>query len=352
MPKQNIIDWISDPSTCFLIGCGCSKCASKPLMEDLTEKVKGKLSDNGKTLLDSIRGSHERSANVEDLITHLLRLRDLITKLKDPVPDEWTVDAIDDEIKTIKISIVKSIGTAWEYSETHSRFLRRLVGQRARKTCDLFCLNYDTLLESNLEHLKFSYTDGFQGAENAYFDPSLFTNETDTSPFFRVFKLHGSLNWVRDEKETIRRRPSNDIDDDQRIVIYPCEQKYLLTQYGVYETLLDLFRKRLRKHYPNNKLITLGYSYGDEHINLAIEDSIRDSSSNLTVYSFVGPETNIDNQIDRFSTISGRCHNRFNVAIGSDHFIGEGLDSSEWETVKTLDLWKFENLVNLIAGGA
>jgi len=319
-------------------------------MGELTNKVKKALKDS-KAIIENLYGAYARSATVEDLINYLLRLRKLISCQKNPNYEGWTIEKIDDEVAVIQSEIIRAIGTEWRGSETHRQFLMRLADNPSRKTCDIFCLNYDTVIEASLEELRLPYTDGFRGAENAYFDPSLYGQIPGNGPYFRVFKLHGSVNWIRDADETVRRRPAMAVEDRRRAVVYPAEQKYVQTQYGVYETLLSLFRDRLREDRPNNKLVVIGYSFSDEHINVAIEDSILADGSNLTVYGFVGPEENKEEQEKRLREMAARCDDRFNVFIGQHAYISSSIEPDEWETIKELDLWKFENLVNLMVGG-
>lgn len=350
MPTKTVLDWIIDANTCFLIGAGCSKCADNPLMGELTTRVRKGLSASSK-LLDNLHGAHGRSATVEDLINHLLQLRKLISSQNKPTYQDWTVEKIDQEIAIIQNEIIKAIGSDWKGSDIHKQFLKRLADSPSTKTCDIFCLNYDTVIEASLEELRLPYTDGFRGAENAYFDPSLYDLIPGNGPYFRVFKLHGSINWIRDTDETVRRRPATDVGDRRRAVVYPAEQKYVQTQYGVYETLLSHFRGRLREKRPNNKLVVIGYSFSDEHINVAIEDSILADGSNLTVYAFVGPEEDTEEQEKRLGEMAERCDDRFNVFIGQHAYISSSIEPDEWETIKELDLWKFENLVKLMVGG-
>lgn len=346
-----MIDWITDSNTCFLIGAGCSKCAGKPLIAELTEAVKESLSEPAKGILNDLRGSHNRPATVEDLINHLLQIQKLISSRKSKTEQEWTLDKITEEITKIQNAIVNAIGTEWKSSEVHKNFILRLTGQKTRPTCDIFSINYDTIIEASLEDLKLPYTDGFRGSENAFFDPSLYDQMAEDGTLFRLFKLHGSINWFRDSDETVRRRSANMIEDRRRAVIYPAEQKYIQTQYGIYEVLLSRFRSRLREERPNNKLVVLGYSFSDEHINLAIEDSILSLGSNLTVFAFIGPEKDKKSQARKYSEIAERCDNRFNVFIGEDICIGSAFQTEEFDEIKTLGLWKFENLVELSVGG-
>jgi len=351
MSLETVAEWILDANTCFLLGAGCSKCAGKPLVMELTASVTSKLSGKGKGQLKSLKGTYDRPATVEDLINYLLRMQGLQASQKVPDEAEWKASAIEEELAVIKKGIIDTIGTSWSTSFIHEKFLRRLMQQTARPVCDIFSLNYDTVLEGTLENLKLPYTDGFTGSENAHFDRTLF-DDNWAGQRFRIYKLHGSINWVRDDDETVRRKPLQSIRDNPRAVIFPAEQKYIQTQYGIYEALLTKFRDRLRQTRPNNKLVVCGYSFCEEHINLAIEDSIRAEGSNLTVYALIGPEPNLANQETRLREMAGRCKNRFNALIGRTTFIGDGLELEDWDRIRDLDLWKFEVLVSKLTGGA
>mgnify|MGYP000184109472 CR=1 FL=1 len=353
MSVQSVIEWITDQNTCFLMGAGCSLCADKPNIDGLTAKVKVKLSQPLQELLDDLKGAEGRPANVEDLINYLMRMRLLAGSRKTPFPKEdWKVESIDDELLSIQRAVVEGVGPDWKPSPYHQRFLTRLVSSHPRKPVDIFSLNYDTVIEASLEFAKIRYTDGFVGSENAYFDDAVFGQIPGSQAFFRVYKLHGSINWVRDGDETVRRRPGSSLGGTPRAVVYPAEQKYLQTQYGVYEVLMRRFRDRVRDSDQNNKLVVLGYSFRDEHVNAAIEDGIRSLGSNLTVYAFVGPEEDVDNQKNRFDDMASRCDHRLNVFIGDKHHVGPALDDKGWSEIAGKDLWKFENLVGLLTGAA
>lgn len=352
MSAQTIVEWITDPDTCFLVGAGCSKCAGKPLMAELTEQVEAVLPDNFRDLLNDLTPKYGRAATVEDLINHLIQFRKLLGSRKTRDDDEFTLEDIEEQIGSIQRAIVDLIGGDWQSNDVHEHFLDRLTKQKNSKTWDIFSLNYDTIFEATLENLKLPYTDGFRGADNAYFDHTLFGEVPSDRTFFRLYKLHGSVNWIRDDDGTVRRKPGGDT-SKQPAVVYPAEQKYVQTQYGVYETLLGLFRERLRlvQDKPNNKLVVLGYSFGDEHINVAIEDSINTPGSNLTVYAFVGADSDTHAQERKFREIAERCDDRFNVLIGNHGFIGKGIEEEDHDDVLKLDTWKFESLVDLVIGG-
>lgn len=257
MTENPVLEWLTDANTCFLIGAGCSVCAGKPLIGDLSTRVVAKLTGPAATLFEKLEGAHGRNATVEDLLNQLLQIKRLLSSRKDKQDGEWNLDTCEEAIKKTLQVIVEEVGGDWHPSLTHTHFLERLVSQSSRKVCDIFSLNYDIVLEATLEALKFPYTDGFRGAENAHFDPTLYDGEPSQGLFFRLFKLHGSVNWVRDTDDTIRRRPYRKDEFGERQVIYPSEQKYYQTQYGAYEVLLTKLRGRLRDSRPNNKLSSL-----------------------------------------------------------------------------------------------
>lgn len=349
MPLKKVIDWLTDPNNCFLIGSGCSCCAGKPLMEELTKKVIENTSKEVGDLISKLKGTYGRKATIEDLINHLLQKHKMLSGMTEQSDGTWTLEHIEENIKIIQNEIINAVGTEWEGSEKHKDFLARLVGQTNRKTLDIFILNYDTVIEASLEEIRHPYTDGFRGSENAFFDPRIFDEIPSITAFCRLYKIHGSINWYRDEFEIIRRKPTSLNEEKERVVIYPAEQKYIETQYGIYENLLNSFRQRLREERPNNKLIILGYSLSDEHINIIIEDGIKCNPS-LTVFAFLGAEKNQEKQIKRLENMTSRLDNRFNVMIGKIKFLGNALENEEWNKIKDKELWKFENILNLITG--
>lgn len=352
--RETISDWLVSPETAYLIGAGCSLCAGKPLIGQLTDRIVPKLGPRIQELYTQLRGVGRRSATIEDLMNHLLKRHDILTSLNRHDHEPLTSEEISQAIETIRYNIVDEIRDDWDPVDHHMRFFRR-IGSGDRQPRDIFTLNYDTVIEASLEALRDPYTDGFIGAENAYFDPNTFTQGPDVERFFRLYKMHGSINWVRDEEDFIRRKPVRSIQrGSEPIVVYPSEQKYLQTQFGAYETLMGLFRNRLRCGSSNNKLVCLGYSFNDEHIKEAIIDAARQDGNNLSVYAFVGPEQYEDGDITeqklRLSRIEARCPGRINFYVGEQSYIGSALDREHSEALLELTLWKFEELVNFIAG--
>ncbi len=353
--REQVSEWLTGADTSFLIGAGCSLCANKPLIRALTENVLVGAPEGLRTQYDRLKQTGARPPTVEDLINYLVQYSEILQATQDQDGHAITVAEIDAWLKLIKQKIVSEIADDWVSSSHHLKFLRRIRNPQRGRPRDIFCLNYDTVIEASLDHLRMPYVDGFRGTNRAWFDSDVFDEVGADSPLFRVFKLHGSINWTRDGDGHVRRgRNANEDATDEPVVVYPSEQKYLQTQYGVYETLIGRFRNRLRETGANNCLVVLGYSLNDQHITEAIIDAVVARGSNLTVIAFVGPEDDRDKQIVRLRKIAERCDYRFNAFIGSGengHFEGHALDEQNAKAVLSSELWKFEKLVAFIAGG-
>ena len=352
--RELITEWMIGADTCFLLGAGCSVCAGKPLINELTKKILTGTEDKLQQQFEGLKTTAGRAATIEDLMTYLERYRDILNTITSGEGHGVSIEEIDNWLAKIKVEIINAIADDWRPSTHHMRFLQRVQNPRQGLPRDLFSLNYDTVLEASLDELRLSYVDGFRGTNRAWFDPDGFDKSGANSPLFRVFKLHGSINWTRDNDGYVRRcRDVRACVNDKPIVVYPSEQKYLQTQYGVYETLMARFRNRLQTSDANNRLVVLGYSFNDEHINEAICNAVTARDNNLTVVSFVGQETDRAKQIERLNTIARRCDSRFNAFIGggdSGQFVGHALDEVGARAVLKAELWRFENLVTLIAG--
>lgn len=347
--RGQISDWLTGEDTCFLFGAGCSICADKPTIRELTEHVLNDADESMITHFKNLQSGTDRSATVEDLITYLVRYQEILKTLLDSSGHGISAEQISKYLEVIKKKIVAKIRDEWRPSSYHKRFLQRLCDMPQRRPRDIFSLNYDTLLEASLDESRIPYTDGFRGTNRAWFDPYIF-KESGTQ--CRLFKLHGSINWVYDEEDQVRRNSSVN-QNGEPVVIYPSEQKSEQIQYGVYEILINEFRDRLRRQSVNNCLIVLGYSFNDNHINKAIFDAMMSQGSNLTVIAFVGQEEkDISRQKERFTKFFERCDSRFNAFIGGPRgcFVGKAFDKESAQIILEAELWQFEKLTTFIAG--
>ena len=71
--KERVLEWVTGPESCFLLGAGCSACANKPLIGQLTDRVLASVDASIKVQFDGLKPSATRAATIEDLINYLIR---------------------------------------------------------------------------------------------------------------------------------------------------------------------------------------------------------------------------------------------------------------------------------------
>ncbi len=150
----------------------------------------------------------------------------------------------------------------------HHMFARWVRQATRRQAIEVFTTNYDILLERSLESARVPVFDGFVGAWQPYFHAeALESEETLPGPqFLRLWKIHGSINWIEREIATTRRivRTSGEPDPDGTM-IFPSQRKYDESRKQPYQALTDRMSAVLSR--DGALLVTCGYSFGDEHIN-------------------------------------------------------------------------------------
>jgi len=154
---------------------------------------------------------------------------------------------------------------------------------------EVFCLNYDLILEAAFESARLTYFDGFVGALNSPFFEELVDPDpprhTGLPPgFARLWKLHGSVNWYRDVHGQILRSGSP-IEGDLPVAIYPSDLKYEESRRAPFLVLHDRFRRALSE--PETLTLVSGYSFGDSHINEVIfEAAARRERSEIVAFIY------------------------------------------------------------------
>jgi hypothetical protein len=348
----------------FLLGAGCGKCADLPLTSQLTEEVLGSddLDSDSKAILAAIKENFKGDghANIEDYLSELVdylaiaERRNVLraeNKTINPSTKECDSDMLTKAAEQIKRSIVKVINKPRITNETHRGFVKAVhkplrPGTLNNQSVDYLVLNYDTLIENSLAMEKIPYADGINGGVIGWWDPSTF-NQNGLSA--RVLKLHGSIDWMELESETLPRRVPSSISEDEiknrRTMIWPASTKYRETQRDPYAQLIKLASQILHPSQDSHKLLVIcGYSFGDSHINIELARALHESNGRLTLAIFY---TN-----DEINGCVKEWYN--NVAIRDQVLIfgKRGFWHGDTIEVSTNDLpwWKFENLTRLIGG--
>jgi hypothetical protein len=194
----------------------------------------------------------------------------------------------------------------------HRRFLKKILTRPLNlRRPKIFTTNNDLLLEKAMDESSIMYLDGFVGTTRRTFRPESYNYDfyfPSTSTEGRVhrvdqvihfYKIHGSINWVRsdDFSENIYGVETKDIkaiekeNKYEHVMIYPTPLKHEFTLDFPYSDLFRRFADAITQ--PQSVLITMGYSFCDDHVNRIIYQALTIPSFTLLI---VDPD--IDNNME------------------------------------------------------
>jgi hypothetical protein len=366
-PIKKLEELMSQNKRSFLIGAGCSLCAGLLLTTQLTTEVK-----NDSTLLGSTKDvlqiietkfSGSVTATIEDYMSELVDLLSIAERREESKSTNTKIDIdgktyeakqLRDALKDIKSSIARCIESRKLNISSHREFVRA-VHQILRSgkgngvnSVDYFILNYDTLIEDVLALERLSYSDGFSGGSTAWWDDSVFSQDGIRA---RVFKIHGSIDWVQLDEDPLPRRIRlsgqnfTDINLKDKVMIWPAATKYQESQKDPFAQILAVMRVALRPAVHSETVIAIcGYRFGDSHINIEIDRALRESEGRLTVLIFTENDCPVGQLKLWFDDVTVREQVRIYAKRGFYH--GQTSVTSETD----MPWWKFEVLTRILGG--
>ena len=314
----------------FLIGSGCSlgtngiptmkelaDCLFEP-NADLDEKLKDKVFEAEHIeILERLKINYKNEpfrTNLETFLGTLYSYRFYLEKLKEAKEEAFDTDLEDlnkiilrtKEYILFECLNEKHKGNDENIVDTYKQFYRKLSLRDSNlQKPNVFTTNYDLFSERAMDNLGISYTNGFSGFVERFFNPSIFNyalaEQMDISSlkwsvidsFIYLFKIHGSVNRV--EKESSNKLFSiqelQDVSFDKlkseaNYMIYPSPLKQNASLGSPYADLFREFQKRITQ--KQSTLVTMGFSFGDEHINNIIFQALTIPSFRLVVFSDTG----------------------------------------------------------------
>lgn len=247
-----------------------------PAVAGLTKMVLASLAaDYGKPL-DAVCGEI-KNPNIERILSRTRSLAGVIGKTTvhglDGAGHETLSEAICTEIGKIVNRTLP--GGLSPYTE----FVTWISGTDREHPVEIFTTNYDLLFEQALERAKVPCFDGFSGVSAPFFDPSSVASNDLPPRWTRVWKLHGSLGWTRNDHGEIIRTGQADATQ----LVFPEHLKYDQTQKAPYAALFDRLRAFLMT--PDTLLIATGFSFADAHISALLEECLAANPS-ASVFAF------------------------------------------------------------------
>lgn len=174
-----------------------------------------------------------------------------------------------------------------EKNTHHGIFLRKLTSRKLTfPRLELFTLNYDTLFEQAAQSLGFTVIDGFSFSHPRKFsgrnfnydivcrDNSRLRKEENFAPnVLKLFKLHGSVDWMKDGDSVFQ----IGVKADKPCVVYPASDKFESSYEQPYFEMMSHFQQTLRKE--GTLLIVVGFGFQDKHIQNVIKEAIATNSN-------------------------------------------------------------------------
>jgi hypothetical protein len=184
--------------------------------------------------------------------------------------DATQLSTLEETIRTTIAELVQPAEDVIPIDLPHSRFARWIAKTDRQHGVEVFTTNYDVLLERSFEDQWLLTFDGFVGGYKPFFAAETLVRDViPSSPWTRLWKMHGSVTWQLEEGRIVRGSPSLSGE-----LILPSSYKYEESRKQPYLAMLDRLARILRA--GNVVMITCGYSFSDEHINALIFDAIRE----------------------------------------------------------------------------
>lgn len=255
---------------CMFLGAGAARACGLPDVSELETRVQADLDPVEREVF------HRQLAgrNIEQVLSRLRRIAELLT-------GEDSVDGITAaQAEALDASVCAAIVRALDIESADLTPMRNLAAWTARADyrlpVELFTVNYDLLVETALESLGVPYFDGFVGNLKARFRTELVEAPSGAeggwvpAQFVRLWKLHGSVNWLRSDDQQIVRL-GQPAPKGLPAAIYPSDAKYEESRRVPFVVLQDRLRRALNE--PETLVLIAGYSFGDAHLNEMIFDA-------------------------------------------------------------------------------
>ena len=283
----------------ILIGAGCSADAGIPTSTQMISKVEQLLEREWKEFkkiyyfmkssiqyADGIKGYFNVNLDIERLVSVLSELEKKENSILFPFIGSWNPRLLELAgydfriISNFKEEILKKLIT-WIQLDNYIKASYYKNFFRFQKEYNfplrIFSLNYDLCLEKNTPDDS-DLERGFN--DDKIWDWRKFEKSEEYEPNIYLYKLHGSIDWKRDEKEGNILKEVERIPDNPDLIFGTDYKLQYVDPYLFYAY-------ELRKYSLETKIIiTIGYSFRDEHINSILHQALKqDPDRKLIVVS-------------------------------------------------------------------
>lgn len=325
----------------FLFGAGCPYSIKIeggtpmiPDLEGLTGIVKDEICSGDcvepwTNICAQLTTANGRNPNIEDILSYVRASRDLAGTEEVRGVSKSMLETLE---KKMCASIKKCMEKELSDRSTPYHNLCNWVGAIERKEAvEIFTTNYDLLFEQAFEELRIPFFDGFIGSRKPFFDAHAIEYDDMPKRWARLWKLHGSINWrcgVVDGRFAVWR---SDADDGGDVVILPSHLKYEESRKMPYLALMDRLRRFLST--ARTSLVTVGYSFRDQHLNDVIVQSLQGNPLTIAFGILYGKLSEYQEAMDIAKRIS-------NIILIAEDGVISGTKQSMWKSYSEKPEWE------------
>ncbi|MGJ8530794.1 MAG: SIR2 family protein [Alphaproteobacteria bacterium] len=303
----------------FLLGAGCSSARVEgqevgiPTMAPLAKEFTKKREVDDPSFPTTVERGLLMSQfgidiSAEDYARNLERLMELLFSLRF-VLNRSSLEGSAAQLKVINTIIKKVQAFLWSkctegafakgddtVMALYESFYRKLVlRDRSLPRPWVFTTNYDLFNETAMDRLGLPYANGFSGVVERRFNPATFryalAEQLDLTSrkwsavdgFVYLCKLHGSISWTEDDHGLFPIRETTVSKDPGKVMIYPTPAKQNSALGSPYADLFREFQSRIVRE--QSVLFTVGYAFGDEHINNIIYQALTIPTFRLVIFA-------------------------------------------------------------------
>ncbi|MGD1890267.1 MAG: SIR2 family protein [Cyclobacteriaceae bacterium] len=325
----------------ILLGAGASQEAGILITSEMIEKIEEELSGSWKEyyglyffIKEQIEKTHEQTLNIEDLVNILDELLQLLEKKHPLTPFQLSWIEFTEKVgytagfvRDFRDKIISKLREWVDLkNQVDAHYYRNLalLQKSYNNPINVFTLNYDLCIEQvcrNFEnkgnHIQCLIERGFgdESEHNHSWDWQRFSTSSEKKePDIYLYKMHGSIDWERNEEQKLIHSSIMGIRKHE--IIFGTRQKV-----RHYDPFL-FFIYEFRQHILDAKLIIVcGYGFWDAHINDIIKFGLEtDDNKKLLVNRYSGDDEDEVTFIkDKIDIASG---SNIEVSIGpaSDFF--------------------------------
>ncbi|MBK7856667.1 MAG: SIR2 family protein [Bacteroidetes bacterium] len=244
-------------------------------------------------------------------------------------------DDLKDLEKNISKKIVEKTSVSLPDKETPYHQLAQWIHliDRSDSPIECFTTNYDLLAEQAFEETGVAYFDGFVGARQPFFDLRAIEDNLIPKHWTRLWKVHGSINWLLNSSNEVYRL-TNDSSSDSYI-IHPSHLKYDQSRKMPYLALIDRLNSFLRQ--TSAVLITSGYSFSDTHLNDTIMNALKANPTAMVIVLLFGKYS------AAYEKAFGYAKGKYNLSVWTSDQAVIGGQQGEWK-VANRDALADENI--------